>query len=356
MRKLSTIFAVMIFTTTAFSADINVLRSELETSKTALNSALNATRDACLGISEDLNHLKTLAGIGTGVSAVGVVGAGTAGTAGLVKNKYDKKAMEFGAPELWEQIQTNAKNNPTHKKIPYDKVNEFTTWFNTISSTPNDHKTEIEKTKQALRQATEAGLKGEKMGNLRTGTLAASAALNITGAATSGVDMKHSKNVTDRISECADATQKLNIALMQLKLNKSAYDSAITESDNNSFDTEEPVISDTEIKTIQNIITKCDEWSTVYLSKIEKQSKGALASNIIGATTGTAGTITSVLANTDKTRLSGTNQEKNLNTTSNIMSAGTAVASITATIFNGSQINKIKQASTVADACEEALK
>ena len=37
------------------------------------------------------------------------------------------------------------------------------------------------------------------------------------------------------------------------------------------------------------------------------------------------------------------------------MSVGSTVAGITATIFNATQINKIKQAVTVADECEGAL-
>jgi hypothetical protein len=38
------------------------------------------------------------------------------------------------------------------------------------------------------------------------------------------------------------------------------------------------------------------------------------------------------------------------------MSVGSTVASITATIFNATQISQIKHAATVADECEGALK
>ena len=62
------------------------------------------------------------------------------------------------------------------------------------------------------------------------------------------------------------------------------------------------------------------------------------------------------ISNTDANRLSGTNKEKGLNVTSNVMAAGSAAAGIAATIFNATQISKIKHAAAVAGECEGALK
>jgi hypothetical protein len=194
------------------------------------------------------------------------------------------------------------------------------------------------------------------MGNLRTGTLAASAVLNIAGATVSGIDIKKNATLTERISECVNATQELRKALTQVKMDKSAYDREQKSSTPDTPNAENDIITDTELSTVQNIVSACSNWSTVDLSKIENQAKGAMASNIIGAITGTTGTITSAMSNTDANRLSGTNKEKNLNITSNAMTAGSAVAGITATIFNATQISKIKHAATVADECEGALK
>jgi hypothetical protein len=98
MRIIFIAFSVLTLISSAYATtDVNDLRISLEESKNAVNTSLNAVRDNCVGISQDLDYLKTLAGIGTGVSTVGVAGATTAGIVGMVKQKSDEQAMEFGA-------------------------------------------------------------------------------------------------------------------------------------------------------------------------------------------------------------------------------------------------------------------
>ena len=96
------------------------------------------------------------------------------------------------------------------------------------------------------------------------------------------------------------------------------------------------------------------------VSKIQKQAKGSLISSAIGATTGLTGTVTSAVANTDKTRNdnmdAGKQKEKNLNTASNVLAGATTVASGTATVFNALQISTIKRVAQTAAECEGALK
>ena len=72
---------------------------------------------------------------------------------------------------------------------------------------------------------------------------------------------------------------------------------------------------------------------------------------------GLAGTITSASANSDGVRNGDdTQREKKLNTAANVLAGGTTAASLSATIFNATQISAIKRAATVADECEGALK
>ena len=114
--------------------------------------------------------------------------------------------------------------------------------------------------------------------------------------------------------------------------------------------------SEEDLGRIETIVRVCDEWSTVDLSKIDNRATGAFASSVVGAATGAAGTITSALANSEGVRGGDATKEKNLNTASNVLAGGATVASTAATIFNATQISVIKRASTVADACEGALK
>ena len=72
-----------------------------------------------------------------------------------------------------------------------------------------------------------------------------------------------------------------------------------------------------------------------------------------------AGTVTSAIANTDCVRsdssVAGIEKEKKLNTVANVLAGGTTIASVTATVFNATQISAIKRAVVIADECEEAL-
>ena len=103
----------------------------------------------------------------------------------------------------------------------------------------------------------------------------------------------------------------------------------------------------------QSIYTACHEYDYVDITPINKRGKGALVSSAVGATTGLVGTVTSAMANTDKTRNdnteSGKQKEKNLNTAANVLSGA-------ATVFNATQISAIKKVANVAAVCTGVLK
>ena len=113
-------------------------------------------------------------------------------------------------------------------------------------------------------------------------------------------------------------------------------------------------IDGADIGTANKIATACGEWKYADLSVINNRARGAMISSIVGATTGTVGTITSASANTDATR-SDANKEKTLNTASNVLAGTAAVASGVATVFNATQIAAVKKIVKIADECEAAL-
>ena len=93
------------------------------------------------------------------------------------------------------------------------------------------------------------------------------------------------------------------------------------------------------------------------IEKINKRASGATVSSSIGAATGLAGTITSGVANSDNVRNSADNdKEKNLNKASNVLAGVTTAASLTATVFNATQISAAKRVIETAELCEEAIK
>ena len=294
-----------------------------------LNAALSAARESCVGISEELNQMKTMAGIGTAVSAAGTVAGGAAVATGVMKAKVDEQnKKDISIQAAWAKF-TGGTKIELSEDVKQLFLKDMEDWAAQNSK--------LAKELQDMRQNSALGQKSEKLGDVRTGALAAATLTNTAGAVVGGMNMKKAKGtLTERVAECLASVKELSNVYGQLRVTGGAT----------------PV----ELDKVNNIISACDEWSTVDLSKIDTRATGATVSSAAGAAFGLAGTVTSAMSNTDKMRYSGTQKEENLNKASNALAGTATVASTTATIFNATQLSALKRASTVADACEGALK
>ena len=292
-----------------------------------LSLALSRARSACGGIGASLSGLKTMAGINTAVTGVGTVAGGVALGTGIAKSETDKRAEKLDE-KIAELETAGAREIKTSGEL-------YSVLAQMFQETGTAAGNEIAAGLYAKRQELEQ--KSKKLGNWRTGTLAASTATNIAGAVIAG-NNRVRDDLLSQINNCVQATKVLSVVKMQTR-------------DATSPET---------LQRIDKIISECGEWETVDLSKINIRGRGATISSAIGATTGAAGIITSASANSDATRNdnsdAGKRQEKNLNTVSNVLAGATTAASATATVFNATQISAIKRAVKVADACEGALK
>lgn len=291
-----------------------------------LTSAIENVRAACGGISNELTDMKTKAGINTAVTGVGTVAGGVALGTGLAKANVDKDIEDL--EKQIADLKSKYANIPVEQLIIENKsefdnqLAEFIRTYDAELQQKESEKSELEK-------------KSVTLGNVRTGTMAGSAATNIAGAVIAGTN-KVRGDLKSQIDECINATKTLSRVKMQTRIDKSADEFALQHAD--------------------QIVSACSEWEYVDLSKIDNRATGALVSSAIGATTGIAGTVTSASANSKAVRDGDATKEKNLNTASNVLAGTTTVASATATIFNATQIKAIKQAASVADVCEGALK
>lgn len=158
---------------------------------------------------------------------------------------------------------------------------------------------------------------------------------NVAGAIIAGTN-KVDADLQTQIDNCKVSVKNLRDSIMQARMNGE------------------------DVTEANNIVTACDEYNYVDISPINNRAKGAMISSIVGATTGLTGTVTSAVANTDKTRNdnteSGKQKEKNLNTASNVLAGASTVASATATVFNATQISAIKKVASVAEKCTGVLK
>ena len=284
----------------------------------SLVAALQKTYSACVGIDANLTDLKKMAGINTAITGVGTgLGAG-ATIVGIIKNKKDELRKDLNRKLL------DLKNMS-------DK--EFLKFLGDISLYKEYTET-LEKLEQANKQS-------KNLGNWRTGLLAGNTATNVAGAIIAG------RNTTDgdlqnQIDNCKAAISELRRVRAKAR------------------------IDGVDVSEANAIISACEGFETVDISKINARAKGAMVSSIVGATTGLAGTITSGVANSESVRKDNIdvsqktdadwNKEKNLNTTANILAGTSTVASATATVFNATQISAIKKVATVAEKCTEVLK
>ena len=288
-----------------------------------LDDALRATYTACVGIDDELNDLKTMAGINTAITSVGTAAGVGATVTGLVKADKDKQ-IEVKLEKLREIEQKNPGLQSTDA--------EWDNFESSLTTELANAKIEVEKYQAEIEKLNK---QSKKLGNWRTGLMAGATATNVAGAIIAGTN-KVDTDLKTQIDNCISSVKTLQNSMMQARINGE------------------------DVSEAESIASACGEYEYVDVSKINNRGRGAMISSTVGAATGLAGTVTSAIANTDKTRNdnteSGKQKEKNLNTASNVLAGTTTVASATATVFNATQISAIKKVASVAEKCTGVLK
>ncbi|MCL1892427.1 MAG: hypothetical protein FWF97_04045, partial [Alphaproteobacteria bacterium] len=294
-----------------------------------LDLAIQSAREHCSGIADEFNKMKTLAGINTAVTGVGTLAGGGAIATGFAKVGVDKKAEE--AEIKLTRLREIEAGGTFTESVPDNFLNEFTTYFQQNRAELAAEQARLQAEKDELER------KSKNLGNWRTGLIAGNTATNVAGAIIAGKN-KATTDLKGAIDDCKASLKDLPRIRMQARM-----DGADT----------------AKLDIAEKIISACGAWEYTDTSKIDNRANAAMWSSIVGAGMGAAGTVTSAVANTDKTRDNNTDKgkanEKNLNTASNVLAIGATAASATAVVFNATQIAAIKKASAVADKCEEAL-
>ncbi len=289
----------------------------------ALNDALRATYTACIGIDDNLHELKVLAGVNTAITSVGTAAGVGATATGFIKADKDKQITV-----KLEKLREIEQQNPyvQSSDIDWNKFSE------SMDSELLAAQQEVSRYQQEIEKLNN---QSKKLGNWRTGLLAGNTVTNVAGAAIAGIN-KVDNDLDAQIKNCISSVKTLRNSIMQARINGED-------------------VSEAEI-----IANKCGEYEYVDVSKINKRATGAMIASSVGAGLGGIGTITSGLANSDNVRNensdAGQKKEKDLNATSNAMSIGATAASVTATVFNATQIAAIKQVATVAEMCTGVLR
>lgn len=314
-KKFFVFFIILFFDFAAFGAgDVD------------LKTSISKAKVACSGISNAMHDLKVKAGINTAVTGVGTVTGGVALGTGIAKASVDKE---------YDKLVAKVKNLIAEKSnIPVDEIDieDVQAFEVRLSEIADGDYSDIP---ADVKKIGELEQKSKTLGKVRTGTLAVSTVTNVAGTAIAATN-KVNEDLEEKIKECISATKELSNVKLSAKVEETATETELNEAD--------------------KIISACRDYEYIDLKPINKRAMGTAISSGIGAGTGVVGTITSGIANNDKTRRGDDNKEKSLNTISNVMAGASTVASATATILNATQISAIKKVAIVADECEGALK
>ena len=291
-----------------------------------LDVAMNNVRMACSGINSKMDHLKLMAGINTGIGAVGTVTGAVALGTGIAKEKVDQDYETLKA-KIAEKIKADT-NPEVHYLVDRDK------FYKQIDDFLKSHTDKVKDVKTESTKLKELEDKSKTLGNVRTGMLAANTATSVAGAVISSKN-KANGSIKEAIDNCMSATDDLRESMMQARMD--GQDTTIA----------------------KRIVDACSEYKSADLSKIDKLATGSTVSSSIGAVAGGVGMITSIAANTDSTRKDdskdGKAKEKNLNTASNVLSGVTTATSAVSTVLNGVQIATIKKVVSISEKCEKEI-
>ena len=303
-----------------------------------LDIAMNNVRTACSGINSKMDYLKLMAGINTGIGAVGTVTGAVALGTGIAKAKKDAESAKI-LEKITKQLDNKYKGfADKHKDVKDDKKLE--TLFReevrakyaeyTKDGKFNEKDKKTGKETDLLKEKAKIDAESKTLGNVRTGMLAANTATSVAGAVISSKN-KANGSIKEAIDNCMSATDDLRESMMQARMD--GRDTTIA----------------------KRIVDACSEYKSADLSKIDKLATGSTVSSSIGAVAGGVGMITSIAANTDSTRKGNASTEKNLNTASNVLSGVTTATSAVSTVLNGVQIATIKKVVSISEKCEKEI-
>ena len=307
------IISVLAATTMSARADDTARVAEL-------SQLYNAAQDVCVGISDELQHLKNVTTGNAVVSGVGTAAAGGALYAGLTKAQVDRRI---------EELQKKICDAGGCDEKTVEQMSDEDFFSNVII--PMSEIVELMRS-----ELQDADKKSKRLGNWRTGLMAGATATSITSAILAGVS-KDQSDLIQQITACNNAIDMIAHADM---------------SGLNPFDNQV-------VMKLGNIKTWCKSISPDDIERIAHQQRVIMGTSIAGAATGTAGTVTSAVANSKSVRNDNTDagrkKEKNLNTTANVMAGATTVLGGVSTGVSISAVSRINKIIKQASLCEEVF-
>ncbi len=299
---------------------------EIKTAKNNLATKIDETRMACSDIKHNLDTIFGLSVATTVSSGLGTVAAGSALAVGIVKSVKDKKIEEKEAQLSFLTSKTdNLSEDPE----------ELREQLGQILPELDD---EYSRLKKEIEEDTK---KSKVLGNIRTGLMAGATATSLVSTGTSiGATVTASK-LAEKMSSC-------NAKLSELKIAKNTLIAVLEDAERPST-----------IATADNILNACTGYDEANIKTLKTTMTASAVVSGIGSAVAGAGTVTSIMANTDKTRNDnsekGQKKEKALNLTTNILAGVATGTSGASTVLSATAISRAKKDSEMAGNCESVL-
>ena len=294
---------------------------ELVRAKATLSQKIDEVRSECSGIKSNLDTIFGLSVATTVSSGLGTLAAGGALGVGIAKSVTDKKIEKNN--ELLEAfnkaVASGKEDDLKAFESQIDKINKLIT---------GGEQEKLEKTSKTL-------------GNIRTGLMAGATATSLVSTGTSiGATVTASK-LAEKMSSC-------NAKLSELKIAKNTLIAVLE-------DAEQP----STIATADNILNACTGYDEANIKTLKTTMTASAVVSGIGSAVAGAGTVTSIMANTDKIRNDdsekGQQKEKALNLTTNILAGVATGTSGASTVLSATAISRAKKDSEMAGNCESVL-
>ena len=326
----------------------NKIEKRLKPVLIELKNKMDIVKESCSGIKQEYDTIFGLNVASSVLSAVGTAASGAALATGIMKSNKDKEIEK--KEEIFDLLKS--KTEGLSQEEIRNKAAELVEILDTERRdiiegfkkefTEND----IDSLKQELDKDIK---KSKQLGNARTGLMMGATATSAISMGTSIGSVVGLKKLTEKMGSC-------NSALKDLKIVKGKVQAEINEIDDSE---EKNKIEKEKLNTAKNVLENCKEFDSKVLTAMSNKSIASAFLSGIGTATGLVGTITSAIANTDKTRndnsVSGKKKEKALNLTANITAGIVAGTSATSTILSGITAAQVKKESEKAGKCEEIL-
>jgi hypothetical protein len=304
-----------------------------------LGSAIADAQASCVGIAASIKKVQTLAGVNTAVTGIGTVASGVGLYAGIRKAQIDKEAEDIMTLIMGDIMGSNLSE--------YDGNERWTIFVNLALTANSADPVDIEWREKLINyykqldgtRFAELRKESKRWGNWRTGLLAGGTAASAIGVFVADKNKNDGAEIKDMVQGCVNSIKTLRAVSMQ----------ALLDGDN------DPGL----MAKAGAIADACGKYTVKDFDGMPKWSEVAKWSSIIGVGVGVAGTVTSVIANTDKVRdddsEGGVKMEKGLNTASNVLAGAGTVAGAVATGFNIATLASASRLIGIAEECEAAL-